>query len=86
MNDETKLDKIAEDISGIKVSQISMAKDLEIHIYRTDLAEKRIEQVAKQLQPVQEHVALVNNGLKLLGGLAILTGFVLAVLQLVALL
>ena len=40
---EEKVDRIEEKISNIDVTLAKQAKDLEHHIYRTDLAEEQIK-------------------------------------------
>lgn len=71
---DSKLDKIAEDITDIKVTSAKQEVNLEnlteqvrIHVKRTDLLELEIK-------PIKEHVALINACLKILGLTALLAG------------
>lgn len=63
---EKKLDKIAEDITEIKVTLAGQHVSLVEHVRRTNLLEKKIE-------PIQKHVDYIQGGIKLillLGGVA----------------
>lgn len=77
-----KLDQIIADINEIKVVQaqhgvlhLRNTEDLERHIKRTDLAEKRIEMLAeqdakmkaellKEIEPIKQHVGIVDAVIK----------------------
>lgn len=50
----SKLDKVLE-------VQVEMQKDIAYHIYRTDINEKNIEKISAAIQPIQQHVALVQS-------------------------
>ena len=76
---EEKLDKVEEKLSSIDVTLAKQAKDLEHHIYRTDLAEQNIELIRQEMQPVKKHVALMDAGLKVMGAISSLAMFVLGI-------
>lgn len=57
---EAKLDHIVEKIGSIDVTLARQAGQLEYHIKRTDLLEKRLD-------PVEKHVIMSKGALKLLG-------------------
>lgn len=65
-----KVDKVEEKISNIDVTLAKQAKDLEHHIYRTDLAEENLDILKKQLEPIQKHVSLVDATLKVMGAVS----------------
>jgi len=65
---DQKLDKIAEDIGEIKVHMAEVRKDLNYHIRRTDILENKVE-------PIANHVVLVNNGIKLVVALSAIAVF-----------
>jgi predicted nucleic acid-binding Zn-ribbon protein len=79
---ESKLDKIEEKISSIDVTLAKQAKDLEHHIFRTDLAEENLDLLRQEMEPVKKHVALVDAGLKVIGALASIAMFSLGVIKL----
>jgi len=65
---DQKLDKIAEDIGEIKVTMAEVRKDLNYHIRRTDILEGKVE-------PISNHVVLVNNGIRLVVALSAIAVF-----------
>ena len=81
---EEKLDKVEEKISSIDVTLAKQAKDLEHHIYRTDLAESNIELLRTEMQPVKRHVALMDASLKVIGAIASVVTFVIGVIKLIS--
>jgi predicted nucleic acid-binding Zn-ribbon protein len=81
---EEKLDKVEEKISSIDVTLAKQAKDLEHHIYRTDLAESNIELLRTEMQPVKKHVALMDASLKVIGAIASVVTFVIGIIKLIS--
>jgi predicted nucleic acid-binding Zn-ribbon protein len=80
---EEKIDRVEDRISNIDVTLAKQAKDLEHHIFRTDLAEQNIEIIRNEMQPVKKHVALVDATLKVIGALASLTTFIFGIIKLI---
>jgi predicted nucleic acid-binding Zn-ribbon protein len=81
---EEKVDRIEEKISNIDITLAKQAKDLEHHIYRTDLAESNIELLRSEIEPVKKHVALMDASLKVIGAIATIATFVLGVIRLIS--
>jgi predicted nucleic acid-binding Zn-ribbon protein len=81
---EEKVDRIEEKISNIDITLTKQAKDLEHHIYRTDLAESNIELLRSEIQPVKKHVALMDASLKVIGAIASIATFVLGIIRLIS--
>ena len=68
---EEKLDKIADDISDMKVVQASQAVDLKYHIKRTDQIENSLVPLMEkklQLDGIFKLMGMVGSGLGLLIG------------------
>lgn len=80
---DEKLDRIEDKISNIDITITRQAKDIEHHIYRTDLAEQNINLLRTELQPIKKHVALLDAGLKIIGILASIITFVAGIYKLV---
>lgn len=78
---EEKLDKVESKLSDIDVTLAKQAKDLEHHIYRTDLAETNIELLRAEMQPVKKHVALMDASLKVIGAIASIATFIVGVIR-----
>jgi hypothetical protein len=77
-----KLDRLDERLDGIAVLQAIHTEQLKEHMRRSDLLEKRIEQVDRELKPVEEHVVVVNGVFKLAGVLSTLLAIALAIKEL----
>jgi hypothetical protein len=79
---DQKLDRIEDKISNIDVTLAKQAKDLEHHIYRTDLAEEQIKLVKEEIQPIKKHVALMDASLRIIGAIASAVTFIAGVYKL----
>lgn len=79
---EAKVDIIEEKISSIDITVAKQAKDLEHHIYRTELAEQNLDLIRQEMVPVKKHVALMDASLKVIGALSSAAMFILGVIKL----
>jgi len=73
---ETKLDKISDNIEAIKDDICLIKIDLAVHISRTAQNEEMLQILRKELKPVEVHVERVNGALKLLGLILLIGGVV----------
>lgn len=80
---EEKLEKVDEKLSNIDVTLTKQAKDIEHHIYRTDLAEQNLDILRQELLPVKKHVALVDASLKIIGAIASVITFAAALYKVI---
>lgn len=83
-----KQDKMAEDITDIKVILAKVEESLKYHIKRTDLAEEAIALNRKQfeldMKPIKNHVLMVNAAFKIIGGISVLVGIIAGVVKIAA--
>lgn len=77
-----KLDKLDERLDSIGILQAVHTEQLKEHMRRSDLLERRIEQVDQELKPVERHVAVVNGIMKLVGIIGTLAAIALALKEL----
>lgn len=66
---ERKIDKIAADISEMRIDVAEIRKDINYHIKRTDLLESAVE-------PLKEHIANVNFLFRAIAWVAGLSGLI----------
>lgn len=76
-----KIDHIDERINSVDVTLAAQEQNLAHHMRRTELAEKSIEILAAEMKPIRKHVGHVEGGFKVIGGISILMGITLALLQ-----
>ena len=79
---DRKLGKLDNRVDEIDKTLVQQHESLKMHIYRTDLAEKRIEQIDAGLEPVKAHVARMDGALKFVGILGVILGIISGVLRL----
>lgn len=73
---EEKLDGINERLGNIDQTLVRQEKNLELHMYRTDLNEKAVAKMSTALEPLQRHVGHIEGGLKLLGIISLVSAFI----------
>jgi len=76
--DEIKdqLNKLDEKLDNVDKTLIVQAEQLKTHIYRTELAEKRLEHIEGGMVPVNAHINKVEGAFKALGVLALVVGII----------
>jgi hypothetical protein len=77
-----KLEKIDEKLHIMDKTLVKQEENLKQHMYRTTLAEKRLEHIENDLKPVKKHIARVDGVLKFLGIAAIVISIVSGILKL----
>lgn len=75
------LTQVFDKLHAIDKTLVKQEENLKIHIYRTELAEKRLEIIENDLSPVKKHVNMLEGGLKLLGIISLLIGIILGVIK-----
>jgi archaellum component FlaC len=71
---ENKVDSTNQHCSTIDVTLGKQAVEIEHHIRRTDALEARVEQVANDLRPINNHIVVVKGLGWIIGGLSTLAG------------
>lgn len=72
---EAKIDKILEKIHSIDITMARNTASLEAHMKRTDLLEKKLE-------PVENHVSLINASFKVFGAVGAIIGILVTLYKL----
>jgi hypothetical protein len=78
---ETKIDKVQEDISEIKITMAVNTASLEQHMELSRLNEEALNVLKTELKPIHEHVLKVNFVITILGALTVTAGAVYTVMQ-----
>ena len=68
------LDKISDDVSELKVTSAKQEENLKEHIRRTEIAEENIGLIRKEIQPLKDHVIVINGILKIIGAISVIAG------------
>lgn len=79
---DVDLKDVRNNISEIRVTQASQAKDLETHIKRTELAEESIKLLRKELEPARKITDFFKVGLQLVGVVSLVGGAITVVIKL----
>ena len=71
---EPKIDKIIEDMHAVKTHLAVYNEQLKIHIKRSETLESKIE-------PIEEHVYMMNGALKVLGVVSAIVAIVAGLIK-----
>ena len=71
---ENKVDKLDNRLDSIDKTLVKQEGNLDIHMYRTKIAEKRLEHIENNLEPIKAHVSRMDGALKLLGIVSTIAG------------
>ncbi len=72
--------KLDERLDGIDKTLVKQEENLKHHMYRTELAEKRLEHIETDMSPLKDHVKLIHSLGRFLGWL-IGSGAIIALLE-----
>ena len=75
------LDKISDDVSELKVTSAKQEENLKEHIRRTEIAEENLELIRKEMQPLKEHVIVINGVLKIVGAVSVVVGSIAGIVR-----
>ena len=75
------LDKISEDISDLKVTSAKQEENIKEHIRRTEIAEENLDLIRKEIEPLKEHVIVINGFLKIVGAISVIVGSVAGMIR-----
>ncbi len=67
-----EMTELRRDLGEMKVTLATQAQSIDHHIRRTDLLERRVEQVAESVSPLKAHLAGIQGISKLLAVLAMI--------------
>lgn len=68
------LDKICEDLSELKITVAKQEENLKEHIRRTELAEENLQMLRQEIEPLKQHVTVINGILKIIGIISVIIG------------
>lgn len=79
----TKVEKIAEDQSDMKIIMAKQEISLEEHIKRTSLAEENLSMLRDDFKPVQKHVHMMNGFAKFITLSAAVAGVIKIIYEII---
>lgn len=86
MNEERifqSLDKISGDISDLKVVVGKQEENIKEHMRRTEIAEENLALIREEIEPLKNHVVVINGVLKITGIIAIIIGAAASVFKII---
>jgi len=78
-----QLDKLSEEVSEIKQILTKQQGELNMHIYRTELAEEGIELLSKRVSPLETKNNYLDGSLKFIGVVSSVSGLLWVLVEIV---
>jgi hypothetical protein len=78
-----KQERMADDITEIKITLVEQHASLKEHIRRSDLLEEHLELVRAEIAPVQAHVNKVQGAVKLAFGISGLVALLAGIIRII---
>lgn len=82
-NVRAKVENSDARLDSIDVTLVKQNATLEEHVRRSDLLERKTDQLAEDMKPLEKHVTMVNGGLKLLGIIGTIVAIIVGIFELV---
>lgn len=79
---EADIKKVREELGSVHIIQARQAKDLEIHIKRTEINEENLSLLRKELEPARKITDFIKMGLSVIGAISLIAVTIGAVLKL----
>lgn len=80
-----KLDKIDDRLGSIDKTLVKQEGNLELHMMRTTMSEKRLEVMEEALKPVTKHVTQLTGVLKFVGAISLCVGTIAGIMKILGL-
>lgn len=77
-------DSTQKELGHVNVTLVKQEENLRQHMYRTELAEKRLEHIESDLEPIKNILSGAKGVLAVVGAVATLVGIVVAVFEILA--
>lgn len=74
-----KLDKIVDKMHDIDKTLVKQEENLKQHMYRTELAENRLDDIDDDLKPIKAHVQRLNGVAKFIVLIGIVVGIAIKI-------
>lgn len=78
-----KLEKVAQDLSDIKIILEKQQGELNMHMYRTDLLEKSHEDLGNRVSPLETKNNYFDGALKGIGVIASVAGLFYVIIEII---
>ena len=75
--------EIKDSIDEVNITLVRHEETLKQHIYRTEMAEKRLDKLEDNVEPVRVKMGQLEGALKLIGGIAIVLTIIAAIVQII---
>lgn len=78
------LDKIGEDISELKITAAKQEENIKEHIRRTELAEENLTLLRQEIEPLKQHVIVINGILRVIGVVSVIIGSAAGIFEIIS--
>lgn len=78
------LDKIDNDLTDLKIISAKQEENIKEHIRRTELAEENLTLLRQEIEPLKQHVIVINGILRVIGAVSVIIGSAAGIFEIIS--
>ncbi len=78
------LDRIEADITNLRIITAKQEENIKEHIRRTELAEENLTLLRKEIEPLKQHVIVINGILRTIGVVSVVIGSAAGIFEIIS--
>lgn len=80
----TTLEKIDNDLTELKIISAKQEENIKEHIRRTELAEENLSLLRQEIEPLKQHVIVINGILRVIGVVSVIIGSAAGIFEIIS--
>jgi len=78
------LDRIEVDITNLRIITAKQEENIKEHIRRTELAEENLTLLRGEIEPLKQHVIVINGILRVIGVISVVIGSAAGIFEVIS--
>lgn len=78
------LDKIDSELMELRIISTKQEENIKEHIRRTELAEENLVMLRQEMEPLKQHVIVINGILRVIGVVSVIIGSAAGIFEIIS--
>jgi hypothetical protein len=78
------LDKIDSELTELRIISAKQEENIKEHIRRTELAEENLTILRQEIEPLKQHVIVINGILRVIGVVSVIIGSAAGIFEIIS--
>ena len=78
------LDKIDSELTELRIISAKQEENIKEHIRRTELAEENLTLLRQEIEPLKQHVIVINGILRVIGVVSVIIGSAAGIFEIIS--